>query len=567
MAATLPDGFTVDQDPAAPPAGFAVDPDTGHAVAGPSGNILTDAGRFMGTAALHVVDGLMSPFVGHGGVSIDPSQPGLKGLTIAPPATPQQTDDARAKYNDSLYNASGATEYQPATEAGKVGMAATSGVIGSLLGGGPLAGAAGGAGAQLLSDNTSLPPLASALIGSVVGSKGANTATRAAGSMLPGAIDSGTQNLARTANDYGIQVPLGKISNSPFTRFLDSTVRRMPFSGYGAQDEANQGAFNRGVAGTFGEDAEKITPQVLNQAYDRLGTGYNDIANRTNIPVTPQFMNDLQGVVDNARLNMSADSVEPVQRQAMNVIDTAANNNGVIGGQQFKDLTAKGGPISTMQSSSDSGLRQAGSQLRNVLQTHLTANATPEDVAQLSQLDTQYKALKTVEPLTMRADTAGGPTPTTGDVSPAALNARVVQQYDNAARAPLGQLPLKDLGQIGQRFLKEPPSSGTAERSGIHDMMSHGGQIAGGLGAAMMGAHETGMPLHVAIPSMAAAMVGPRLVGSYLRSSGPVNTALYGQSLSPLAQALMVQQRLNGSQQPQLPASGAPATTANSAQQ
>lgn len=566
MAATLPDGFTVDQDPAAPPAGFAVDPDTGHAVAGPSGNLLTDAGRFMGTAALHVVNGLMTPFVGRGGVSVDPSQRGMKGLTIAPPATPQQTEDARSKYNDDLFNTTGATEYQPSTEAGKVGMAATSGVIGSLLGGGPLAGAAGGAGAQLLSDNTNLPPLAAALIGSVGGAKGANMASRAAGSMLPGAIDSGTQNLARAANDYGIQVPLGKISNSPFTRFLDSTVRRMPFSGYGAQDEANQAAFNKGVAGTFGEDAHKITPEVLNNAYHRIGGVYDDVASRTNIPATPQFMNDLQGVVDNARLNMSADSVMPVERQAMNVIDTAANNGGVIGGKQFKDLTAKGGPISTMQASSDSGLRQAGNQLRGVLQSHLTANASPEDVAALRQADTQYKSLKTVEPLTMRADTAGGPTPSTGDVSPAALNARVVQQYDNAARAPLGQLPLKDLGQIGQRFLKEPSSSGTSERSGIQEMIGHGGQLAAGLTGAMMG-HEAGVPLHVTLPSLAAAMIGPRVVGSYLRSQGPVNTALYGQSLSPLAQALMVQQRLNGSAQPQLPASGAPAMPANSPQQ
>lgn len=557
MSGSLPDGFTVTPDQAGPPAGFTIDPDTGHAVAGPSGNALTDAGRFLGTAALHVANGLMSPIVGYGGVSVDPSRPGLKGLTIAPPATAQQTEDAKTKFNDNLFNAAGATEYQPSTEGGKVGMAATSGIIGSLLGGGPLAGAAGGAGAQLLSDNTNLPPLAAALMGSVGGAKGANMASRAAGSMMPGAIDAETLGLARQADAMGIKVPLAKISNSPFVRYLDSTVRRMPFSGYGPMDEANQTAVNRNVVGAFGENASKMTPEVINNAYDRMGTGYDDVASRTNIPVTPQLMNDLQGVVDNSRLNMSADSVVPVERQAMNVLDTAANNNGVLGGKQFKDLTAKGGPISTLQSSTDSGLRQAGDQLRGVLQSHLTANATPEDVAQLRQLDTQYKALKTVEPMAMRADTIGGATPSTGDVSPAGLLSRVNQSYTNAARAEPGQIPLKDIAQVAQRFLKEPNSSLTAERSGIQGMMDHGGQLASGIGAAIMG-HEAGVPLHVTLPSLAAAMVGPRLIGSYLRSEGPVQNALYGQSLSPLAQALMVQQRLNGA---------APATIASSPQQ
>lgn len=567
MAATLPDGFTVDADQppvvAAPPAGFSVDPDTGHAVTGPTGSLLSDAGHFLGTAALHLVNGLMTPVVGHGGVSIDPENPGIRGLRIDPPATPVQTDEARGKFNDALFNTTGIPEYQPTTEAGKIGLAATTGAMGAPFGGGLLSGAAGGAAGQALTD-TGVNPLAAALIGGVAGSKGANVATRAAGSMMPGAIDSGTLNLARSAHDYDIQVPLGKISNSPFTRFMDSTVRKMPFSGYGAMDETNQGNFNKGVAGTFGEDATKITPEVLNNAYHRIGGVYDDVASRTSIPASPQFMTDLQGVVDNSRLNLSADSVVPVERQAMNILDTAANNGGIISGKQFKDLTAKGGPVDTLKGSSDSGLRQAGQQFDTILKNHLAANATPEDVVALKQADTQYKALKTIEPLTMRADTAGGPTPSTGDISPAALNARVGQNYDNAARAPLGQLPLKDLGQIGQRFLKEPPSSGTAERSGIQGMLDHGGALASGIGAAIMG-HEAGFPLHQSVPALAAAMIGPRLIGSYLRSPGPVNNALYGQSLSPLAQALLTQERLNDPGQKPLPGATAVASGSNSA--
>jgi len=207
--------------------------------------------------------------------------------------------------------------------------------------------------------------------------------------------------------------------------------------------------------------------------------------------------------------------------------------------------------VETLKNSTDSGLRNAGQQLDSVLKSHLAANATPEDIALLRQADTQYKALKTVEPLTMRADTIGGATPSTGNVSPAAVLSRVGQQYQNAPRAALGDIPLKDLGQIGQRFLKEPASSGTAERSGIAHLMETGI----GAGAALIG-HEAGVPLHYSLPSLAAALVAPRVIGSYLRSPATVNSAVNGTEMSPLAQALAIQLRSQPQRQLSAPAGG-----------
>jgi hypothetical protein len=420
--------------------------------------------------------------------------------------------------------------------------------------GGGLGGEVGGTAGQAVggAPGRFVGTLAGSLLGGAPGST--------IGAALPRSIDPETAALAQAAAKHGINVSIGQASESPFVKYADSTVRQLPFSGYGAFDAGNQTAFNRAVAGTFGETADKITPDVLNSAYQRIGGVYNGVAARTNIPASGALLGDLQGVVDHARLNMSADSVEPVQRQALNIIDTAANNNGVISGRQFKDLTAKGGPIDTLQGSSDSGLRQAGQQFETVLKSHLAANATPEDVAALQQADTQYKALKTIEPLTMRADTAGGATPSTGDISPAALRARVAQNYDNAARAPLGQLPLKDLAQIGQRFLKEPPNSGTPSRLAVQNFM-RAGEIAGG--GALGAEHLAGVPMEYSLPPLAASMLLPRAVGSVLRTPAirpgptPLAAALLGgspQLMDPNATLLIAP-----------PQSLGPATTANSA--
>ena len=131
----------------------------------------------------------------------------------------------------------------------------------------------------------------------------------------------------------------------------------------------------------------------------------------------------------------------------------------------------------------------------------------------MQQARTQYKALKTVEPLTLRADAAGGVTPSTGEVSPAALLGRVSQQYDNAARAQPGQIPLLDLARIGQRFLKEPPSSSTAERLGVMQIAKGVGSL--GLGAA--GLHEAGAGVEN-LPYLLGAGAAMRFGASTLRA-------------------------------------------------
>lgn len=596
-ADALPDGFSLDADGAAPPPGFTPDDPvpqmagTERAVALPASNVLKGVVGTLGMPG-DIIRGV--GYVG-GNAAQATLNPDPLSAAMAPNApgqivTPDMLADAPGKPNVpaasfhnpldseslmSLPRAAGLVDrpdLQPQNWGEKLEAAGAQGAGAALpiaLTGGAgipalaaniARGTAGGVGGEIGGTvGQSVGGTPGRVVGTLAGALLSGAPGAAFGAALPRSMDAETAALAQNAADRGITASVGAASDSPFVKYADSTVRQLPFSGYGAFDKANQTAFNRAVAGTFGETADKITPDVLNNAYQRIGNVYNGVAARTNIPASPQFLNDLQGVVDNARLNLSADSVEPVQRQAMNILDTAANNQGVISGRQFKDLTAKGGPIDTLQGSSDSGLRQAGQQFRSILQTHLAANAAPDDVAALQQADTQYKALKTVEPLTMRADTAGGATPSTGDISPAALRGAVAQSYTNAARAPLGQLPLKDLAQIGQRFMKEPPNSGTPSRLAVQSLI-HAGEIVGG--GALGGEHLAGVPMEYSLPPLAASMLLPRAVGSVLR------TPAIRQGPTPLAAALMgAEPQLTGQNATPLiaPVPSVPATTANSA--
>lgn len=487
---------------------------------------LSDVGHNLATGAIKGITGLANMLIP------DPAQiPEFRGAGNSFRPTLQKT-------NDAIFN-NITPEYVPSTEGGMLGQAATAGAVLAPITGGlgaiP-AGAGAGAMGQLASDfapeGYKTPAL---LLGGLAGASGvsrlANVGTAMAGlrAAAGGPLDPETAALAQTAQQHGIPLAPGQLSNNWLTRNVYDLGSKTPFSGSDAFAGAQQTALNRAVAGTFGETADRITPEVLSDARNRIGGMFNGVAARTSIPMGNDFLTDLQGVVNNARLTMSADSVAPVERQAMNMIDTAGNNGGNIGGRAYIDLTAKGGPLDTMIQSTDSGLRSAGMSLRNVIDNHLQANASPGDVAELQQARSQWKAMKTVEPLTLRADNVGGATPSTGDISAAALRGAVNKSYTNAAVAPLGRIPLNDLAKIGQRFLKEPKSSGTAERNMAGDLMTGAGALAA---TAFGGEHALGMsPLH-SVAAMGSSMALNRLAQSVLRNQAIARQQIAG-SLNP----------------------------------
>jgi hypothetical protein len=516
---------------------YTVGPVTGHPVAGPSDSMLADLPRRVGTAAINAGLGLISPLIGHGPFTLDalehPSNKPNTDWLMHPQPSPSaaEVDAAQVAARNNAFNTAGVTEYQPATEGGRLGQAALTGVVTAPLGGGLLANVAGNVGAQVMQDETSLPPVVAGTLGYLGGARLGNQ-VRAATPLGGTSLTPETAALAKTAvENYGYTIPAAKISNNPFIRYADSTVRRMPLSGYGALDEANQIATNRNAAREFGEVADRITPDVINRAYARLGGVFNDIGQRTMVNLDQPLLNQLADIHTRAgEVGLDAGPVQAIRNQIDKVIDIAARNNGTIPGDVYQNLTKRGESLDVLQGSRSTTAGQLGGQIRDALDAALERSATTEDAMALREARTQYKALKTVEPLTMRADTAGGSTPSTGDISPAALLGRVNQQYENAARARLGEIPLKDIAQIGQRFLKEPGSSGSGERVNVGHLMTKVGAAAGGV----LGGEHIGLPLSATLPALAGALAVPPVAGAMLRSQGMTQNALYGPRISTL---------------------------------
>lgn len=498
-------------------AGFAPDPNytppppapaPSHPTAGPTGNFWTDEARRWGTAATNFLAGLGQMQENAGGPFMRNVLATAHGTQPEPAPTPQQI-------RDNAYNATGATEYVPDGMAGRVGLAARSGALGGLaFGGAPavLAGAGAGAGGQAGAEMFPGAPNAAAAVGSLLGGSVAATggnaakfAVRPSGGSLP--IEDA--QLAQAARNQGIPLATAQVSNSPFLKYAYSQTSKLPLSGAEAFRDTQQRSFNSALARQMGVEADRITPEVIQRAYDQAGAALNGVAARTGIRFDPQLGSDLSNVVANATGELTPAQLAPIHTQLQNVIGKVRPGS-VITGEDYQALTRFDTPLGRAMRSQDVGIRYYANQIRDALDAALQRSASPEDQAALMQARAQWKATRTIEPLTIRSDTPGGATPSTGDISPAALRGRVNQMYQNSGRNP-GEMDT--LARIGQRFLKEPPSSGTSERMLVNHMLE-----GTGLAGAAIAGHEAGFPLWAALGVPVATMLAGRVTNSVLRN-------------------------------------------------
>jgi hypothetical protein len=340
-------------------------------------------------------------------------------------------------------------------------------------------------------------------------------------------IDPATAQLAKTARDVlGIPVRGGQISQSPTINYLDSVLKEKPFSGYASNVADQNTAFNQNVAKAIGEDADKVTPDVMDAAKKRLGAQYEDIASKSTINADNQFGSDMHQIASDANTVLAPNERSIIHGQISNVMDKV--QDGQIDGKTYQALIKTGSPLDRATKSNDSNVKYYAGQVKQSLLDALGRSVSPDLQSQLQQTNSQYKAMKTIEDLVEKAPT--------GDISPALLMGAVRKSYPGMAYGNGG--PLADLARVGQQFLKEPPNSGTASRLSAMKLLGLGG--ASGIEAGLafhdpILAAKLGAIAAVAGGAKAATNAG---IGSILRSNWYanrlINSSLPGQTPNAL---------------------------------
>lgn len=386
-------------------------------------------------------------------------------------------------------------------------------------------------------DISSLPRV-NALAG-IVGTGAMPTSVGAAASPL---IDPATAQLAKLARDtYDIPLRGGQISESSPVRWLDAILANKPLSGYGANIADQQTSFNRAISNTIGENADKITPEVMDAAKTRLGQSYEDIAKQTTVKADDKLGSDFNSIATDVNSTLAPSERSIIHGQISNILDKI-KGPGEIDGETYQSLIRTGSPLDRATKSSDSNVKFYAGKVKDALIDALNRSA-PEDLqAQLKATNSQYKAMKTIEPLVEKSPT--------GDISPALLMGATRKSYGGMAYGGGGDLG--DLSRIGQRFLKPLPSSGTSERLSAGRILGLGG-LGLGEGAALY-FHDPIMGAQVAALGMGG-LLGKSAInagaGSLLRSNWYANR-LINSSLPERGSANMLD-KLTHSQIPYVP--------------
>ena len=373
-----------------------------------------------------------------------------------------------------------------------------------------------------------------ALLGGVFGAAGplagrvAGGLTGALGNATIGSMPANDALLASVARGkYGIPVNAGQMAPAnSFARYAGSALDQLPFSGAAANQEAVKTGVMRAIARTIGEDADRLTPDVMNHAVQRIGNDFDTVANNTTMHYDGQFAQDLTNALNLPGLTRSMPEFKTLQGQIYNVYNAVDKSSGTMSGQVYQTLTNANSTLGKMIRSSNPTLSQGASAIKDAMQDWLTRYA-PQDMQDLAQqAKSQWKNLKTIEPLVAESGT--------GEVSPVKLAQRINSSpYSTNAMAYGRAGDLGEIAAIGRRFLKEPPNSGTAIRNLIYSGLGTGAAALGMNEAGLIGGQPASPYSALAIP---AALLAGRFGSAALRSPWLAN-ALINRSLAPMAAA------------------------------
>ena len=228
----------------------------------------------------------------------------------------------------------------------------------------------------------------------------------------------------------------------------------------GAQQEfsgAQKEAYNRAISKTMGEDAGKITTDVIQNAKDNIGKVYDDISSRVNIQADSKFKNALNQIDDDALHTLEEAQYKVIKKNIDDVISKADKNNGFIDAVQYKNLKTR---LDTLSGSKNSDIGNFGRSLRDLLNKGLSDSAefygNKEDVALLKEANKHWGNMRKIEDVVIKSPE--------GDVSPSLLfNSLTTKSKRNAFYADDPQLA--KLAAAGKIVLPEKlPNSGTTAR-------------------------------------------------------------------------------------------------------
>lgn len=291
-------------------------------------------------------------------------------------------------------------------------------------------------------------------------------------------VSQAVKELAATAKDkFGIDLSLDQIAPSNVRDTVQKISQNIPGSGVDAFLEKQQGQWMRGVAKTIGEDADNLSPEVINKYLARAGKDFEGVLAGKNIKFAQKDINSLADIATAAKRKVSSNLADVVQNNVNDVLDNLSKfkvgNGGMreVPGEKLASLRSQ---LLSDLPGIEGGARQQVAKIIDNIDDVVNTHLSPSEVKQLATARTQWRNYRTIEPLLEKS--------TDGMINPTQLMQRVASsKYIRASRKVTGEDDLVDLARIGKQFMAKKGGSDTAQKlmymKGAADLSTIGGAI------------------------------------------------------------------------------------------
>jgi hypothetical protein len=277
--------------------------------------------------------------------------------------------------------------------------------------------------------------------------------------------------LAKSAREkYGIDLMPHQVAGGRITEKAGQLAESVPLAG--SRKDARQAAYNKAVIRQINPEAtaDKLTGEVFDAALERSGAKINEVASKHPVPLAGKMKSELNSLLLDAQRSGEGDSPRIIPNLIEDFVGKAGDD-GLVPGHTLREAISDLGRKA--RSTQNGDLRNRLNQMQDTLLDSLERVASKEDMDAFKAARKEYAIAKQIEPLVAKM--------VDGDVPPAALLARVTATKtgkEYVARGMGGDIA--ELAQIGQ-LLKEPASSGTAERGLVYQTVrgaAEGGKMA-----------------------------------------------------------------------------------------
>lgn len=281
-----------------------------------------------------------------------------------------------------------------------------------------------------------------------------------------------SQSLAdavEAAQRLGYQLTPGEETGNKTLQLVESRLRKTPGSAGAMQGigQANDKALARAASGAMGETADEITPQVFQQASNRIGGEFNRLSEGKRIVLGPSF----QGAIETLKQQQSTlgDFADPqIDSLVLKGMDLAGK--GEVDGKAYQLIRSR---LSTKAkdafASGNSEMGQALKTVRDAFDEAANGSMTGADQEAWDIARKQWAALKTLEKGNVVE--AGRVNP--GRVKEALRTARPKDYKEGRLDGPLA-----DIATLAENF-KPPPDSGTAQNLFVQGILTGVNPLAG----------------------------------------------------------------------------------------